>query len=201
MILVGLVGTAGSGKTTFAIRLRERHGFTLASFADPLKVLCSSQFGWDRQALDFDWAANRHGFRSALDYKEAIDPNVGKTRREILQHIGTEGFRAIDPDHWVKKAVASLWAGRHHVFADVRFPNEAAAIKKKGGVLVRLVRKAGSPRKAGITHPSETEIERVRPDFVYSCEEGVDQVELAADEFIQRDIKDFGVFVRPMGVE
>lgn len=65
-------------------------------------------------------------------------PTADWTRRRVLQYVGTEGFRALDPDHWVKRAMADVGPGELVVFTDVRFPNEADAIRAAGGIIVGI---------------------------------------------------------------
>lgn len=84
-----------------------------------------------------------------------------RTYRELLQEIGTDLFREkFSPDVWINalfseyKPTVSGFSGwgrdrgsveSHEEFprwivADVRFPNEAAALKKRGGILLRINR-------------------------------------------------------------
>lgn len=64
-------------------------------------------------------------------------------QRFILQQWGTEFRRAQDPDYWVKYGLnyvrqndlrADVWC-----ITDVRFANEAQAIRDEGGVVVQVV--------------------------------------------------------------
>ena len=58
---------------------------------------------------------------------------------ELLQLVGTEVVRSIHPDAWILSlfehydAETSYW-----ILDDVRFRNEADAIRSHGGVLIRL---------------------------------------------------------------
>ena len=86
--------------------------------------------------------------------------NNGKriTNREFLQLLGTEVGRAIDPDIWVKSLMH--WYSKfperpNWIVTDVRFPNEAEAIKREGGLLIRVNRNTGFTD----THPSETALD------------------------------------------
>ena len=103
-------------------------------------------------------------FAAAL-YDEARTQH-GMTEKDpvLLQNIGI-ARRAEDPDYWVKRAFASIPAGTNLViFTDVRFKNEADAIKAKGGHLVKVVRlnEDGTPYIATdrpADHPSETDLD------------------------------------------
>jgi hypothetical protein len=153
VILIGLCGAAGSGKSTFAKQLVDEWDFIELSFALSLKLLAVEQFGYDMDRL------------SELAYKEEQDPNLpdGWTRRRVLQHLGTEGFRAIDPDFWVRKVEKQIEGIKVRletlpgvVISDVRYENEAKMIREQGGYLVRLDR-PGFEGTASNGHASEQE--------------------------------------------
>lgn len=186
--LVGIVGKAGSGKTTFANHLCDQYGFSEVSFADELKRLCCEQFGWDREALYYDAAAQQIGFESSLAYKEAVCPQSGQTRRRIMQHLGTEGFRALDPDHWVKITMSRVGEMLETnvgglVFPDVRFLNEIQAIRERGGVIIELRKADEAAGTAGAQHASELEWQQAEADFVFAPKFGLEFVRACADDF------------------
>jgi len=124
-MIIGFAGAAGSGKDTAAQALIERLGFKKASFAKPLKDTIDYLFRWES-----DW--------DSLEWKET--PNVngfGHTPRHIAQTLGTDwGRNMISKDLWVALALAQLPNEGNHVFTDVRFPNEAAAVREAGGVII-----------------------------------------------------------------
>lgn len=76
------------------------------------------------------------------------------TPRLILQLLGTEGGRdVIHPNIWVNATLGNLTENDFCIVTDVRFPNEVEGIKKRKGIVVRVVR----PSKVSTsTHPSET---------------------------------------------
>lgn len=187
-VIVGVTGPSGSGKTTFANRLCAKHGFTHYSFASPLKDLCAQEFGWDRDALDYDEAARAIGFETSLAYKNAIDPEIGKTRREVLQHIGTEGFRHVDHDFWVKKAARTLHQMCGNVvISDARFFNEFRAIQcaLKGVLVMMLPPSGGAADTSGYSaHSSEQDWVSSMPDFRFQPKHGIPHVYACADSLV-----------------
>lgn len=60
----------------------------------------------------------------------------------LLQALGTDVLRRIDPDIWVRVMAEEIAeeAPRIALIPDVRFPNEADFIRRSGGILVRVVR-------------------------------------------------------------
>lgn len=127
-MILGFCGHKGSGKSTAAEVLREE-GFTRRALADPLKEACAIIFNLTQDQL--------YG-----DKKEVIDPRWDKTPREIMQLFGTEVGRQIDEDVWIKSLKAHIDGG-DWVVDDVRFVNEAEAIREMGGTVVGLTRCPG----------------------------------------------------------
>ena len=136
MQVIGLTGFAGSGKSTVAEYLVKEHGFTRLSFAAPLKKMLRTL----NPILSFEDSGDtqvdhvRVGdlFSPELGWTEAQikeDPKLGPEYRRLLQVLGTDCIRAVDPEFWVNAALKQMVheSGRY-VFDDVRFPNEAAAI-------------------------------------------------------------------------
>lgn len=159
--VVSFTGLAGAGKTTAAGYLREAHWFASTkpssnvSFADPLRELCLRMFPWVDPVY----------FTGDKVKKETPIPGMpdGWSGRRILQHLGTEGFRAIDPDIWVKLLEHRLCNLEPELVLvtidDVRFPNEAVCARKFGP-LVRIRRPGLSP----LTHASERHAEHLQVD-------------------------------------
>ena len=169
-MIVGLTGRAGSGKDSVGAMLRKEYGAALLSFAAPLKTLCRDLFDLTDEQVN------------TLEGKETPDPRwtsaEGKARtpREILQLIGTEGFRAVDPSFWVKRAMANattLIRGGAPVvvFTDVRFPNECAAIRDSGGIVLRLAKSDG-PGTDQAGHASEAQIDTLDVDAQLTAPHG-----------------------------
>lgn len=151
--LIGIYSpAAGSGKTTLALGLRG-HGYVRLRFADPLKAMVGALLTHQGEHPDMI-ARMLDG-----DLKETPAATLaGRTPRHSLRTLGTEwGRDCMHPDIWVNAAMMrageEIEAGRRVVFDDMRFENEAAAIKRAGGLLVRITR-PGVRRQAG-EHASE----------------------------------------------
>lgn len=147
LTLVSFRGPMGSGKTAAADILVSDHGFTKLSFATPLKKIAA---------------------------KITPDGTIDKVRdRALLQFLGTDYFRALDADYWVKQWVKSVverldnTTGECRIVADdCRFPNEVAAVKRLFGHefymeascanrAARLVERDGALQEGLIGHSSE----------------------------------------------
>jgi hypothetical protein len=140
-VLIGIVGIAGSGKTLVAKHLVEHRGYTRMRFADPLKRMLRDGLGLTDEEVDGDMKST---------------PNpvfAGRTPRYLMQTLGTEwGRKKVSHDIWVNiwKRDAAL-AGDRVVVDDVRFSNEADAIRALGGTIWRVYR----PGIVAASHASE----------------------------------------------
>jgi hypothetical protein len=159
--LLGLIGKKRSGKDTFAAPLLAEFGFHRVAFADPLREAALRLDPWVGPAStpgDLRLAYRRlSGVVAELGWERAKDHVPGV--RETLQRLGTDVVRELDPDLWVRAALAQIderpWGV---VVTDVRFPNEADAIRDRGGILVRITR-------PGPVDPDEHKTERALDDY------------------------------------
>jgi hypothetical protein len=151
-MIIGLSGYAQAGKDTTGSILVEEHGFHRVAFADALK--------------DFLYALNPIIHSGGVRLRSVVDQRGWEFAkrvtevRELLQRLGTEAGRGIlGQDIWIRTAMAKLHEGNHgnhHVFTDVRFPNEATMIKHHGGEVWRVWRPG---TRAANAHASETSLD------------------------------------------
>jgi hypothetical protein len=127
-LIVGFTGRIGAGKSEAAARLH-RKGFTRTRFAGPLKDMMRV-LGMTDDEIE--------GSRKELP----CDLIGGKTPRYAMQTIGTEWGRDLMSENiWVdawKRKVSVLTSSV--TVEDVRFLNEAVAVRQVGGILVRIER-------------------------------------------------------------
>ena len=122
--LIGFHGPAGCGKDLAASMIP---GARRVGFADPLYRGLASMLGVSEELL-------RDRNRKECRLGSMLDASP----RRLLQTLGTEwGRQLIDPDLWLKLARARWRELREEcgcvVITDVRFANEAAAIRADGG--------------------------------------------------------------------
>jgi hypothetical protein len=134
MNLIGLYSPApGCGKTAVAQVLNE-YGFGRHPFAGPLKrMACEflTEIGYDRHEAD----------RLVWTDKETEILVLGVTVRHILQTLGSEwGRSCIHPGIWIYAWAGGLRGHAKVVVDDVRFENEAAEIKSRGGQMWLILR-------------------------------------------------------------
>ena len=156
MHLIGICGKKGAGKDLFSSYLNEDLKWNTIAFAKPIKEAAKTIF------LLKDSQVN-----GTLEEKETFDVRWEKTPRQLLQELGTEVGRAMDPELWVKRCFLEIdqrpgdsgW-----IITDVRFINEAEALKAKGGVLIKIIREHSG---TGVceSHISEQQISGIVPDI------------------------------------
>ena len=135
-MLIGFGYSAQVGKSTASAYLTSRYNFKELAFASPLKKAVASIFGFSDEQL-------------CGHLKEEIDEYWHLSPRDVLQRFGTDLCRAqFGDDIWVKTLFRQLDPSADVVISDVRFPNEAQAIKDHGGILINIIREGGP----GTTH-------------------------------------------------
>jgi hypothetical protein len=152
--------------------------FRFDSFAYSLKELCRTVFGFNDEQLNGE-------------LKGIPDQFWGFTPRWALQKVGTEAMRGVLNDIWVKTLVrrAKMHPKESILITDMRFPNEAAAVKELGGVLVRCNRDLPFDSIMD-THASETALDHFTDwDFVLNNNGTMDQLKDQVESMIKVILK------------
>jgi len=148
MKLIGFAGKKRSGKDTAAQTLVTSCDYTQFSFASLLKEMTTTlliKLGLDPLTV----ARMVNG-----DLKEMPLPQLmGKTTRHAMQTLGTEwGRQCIGENFWVAATLRQAKTVQKAVISDVRFANEAQAIREAGGKVIELRR---PDVRCDDSHPSE----------------------------------------------
>ncbi len=140
-----------SGKSTVATHL-QHHGFTIVSFARPIKAMVAALLEY--QGVDAE-AVYEAVFGELKEVP--MDELGGQTPRYAMQHLGTKwGRDTMGREFWAgiarRRIEIELKSGRGVVIDDMRFPNEFEMVGRLGGRTVKIVR-PGASHSSG--HPSE----------------------------------------------
>lgn len=159
-MIIGICGHARHGKDTAADFIVKHHGYRKVAFARPMKNAVLAAFPlWTEEHVD-----------GVL--KDVVCPIYGIKPRSALKSIGDAWGRGdlLNYDDFAKVTGKSLWINaalaKHDdnlIVSDVRRVNEADAIRSLGGILI-MIRRTGYP--VDLSHPSEEEVEHIRPDYV-----------------------------------
>jgi hypothetical protein len=160
--LIGLSGYARSGKDTVAQTLAA-HGYKRMAFADPMRealYTLNPNVDVEGYRMTLQQAVNGMGWEALKDLSNELRP--------LLQRFGTEVCRHLfGQDIWVDTAMRQYryrtkW-GDKIVFTDVRFENEADAVRNAGGQVWRIERPGTEPAN---THVSERALDGYDFDLV-----------------------------------
>lgn len=117
----------------------------LYHFADYLKKMCVDLFDLTENQV------------YGTDEDKNTNTPYNMTAREFLQYFGTEVMRKIKDTIWVDYTIKLIKSEGSlvSIIPDVRFPNEVLAIKKAGGIVIRLDRNIYNS-----SHECETALDR-----------------------------------------
>lgn len=163
MKIIAFTGPMGSGKST-AVKILK--GLTsdleLVKFAQPL-----------------------------YDIQEYVYSRVGKvyTRpenfikdRKLLQFLGTEWGRSLSSTLWIdlwKKEVTKVKCLTNSIVVndDLRFDNEAEAVKSLGGIIIKLQTSKSRIEKINTGHASESGIDLKYVDYLINNDGDIDDLQ------------------------
>lgn len=183
-MIVGITGRKRAGKDEFAQALaaalaaRGLRSVRVA-YADRLKGGCARVFGIP--IADMHDASAKDGALPAPilidDHVHLLEAEFGleirraggraRTVRELLQLVGSEYVRRSRPAYWVdvaiEKAESATSAGAIALMPDVRFDNEAVAVRSRHGAVVEVVKQGAA--YAADHHASEAGVDPALVDY------------------------------------
>lgn len=177
-MIIAICGHKFSGKSTVARMLSEMLDYPIVSFADKLKDITCVLSGCTREDLE------NYEFKETQlvpDYLRPYCLNADKpTFRAFLQHFGTEVMRSVNDNVWIDCTLSNC--KENAIISDCRFPNEAKAVKARGGIVIKVVR---HDAKAEDTHQSETGIDEIDADYTLWNVTTLDDLELNVQNIIK----------------
>jgi len=153
-MIIGISGKIGSGKSHIARQIQyyfSDYDFQRKSFGYDIKKIVSYMTG-----INLKTVLSR---KAKTIYLPEWDLTIG----QMFQKIGTDCMRNnLHPDSWILSLFSKCSNNQNYVIDDVRFFNEADAIKERGGIIIRL---NGDPKNIRATdkrdpnHRSEVELD------------------------------------------
>ncbi len=150
----------------------ERDGYSvlITHYADLLKFICQSYFGWDGQK-------NAYG-------------------RSLMQYVGTDIVRKQDKNFWVD-FIAKVLTWFHSswdyvIIPDCRFENEIYRFVELGFEVTHVrVKRDHAPQTLTAeqaNHPSETELDNVSPDFLIQNQGDIADLRNRVEKYIEEKL-------------
>lgn len=168
-MILALTGLAGSGKTTVADYVVRERGFFKVNFKDAL--VSEMKENLSGVLSEIVLIMDKIAYNGVNPWTiERLFKEKPPLMRALMQNYGTEVRRGDDENYWTNRWADKIsGADRHIVVDDCRFLNEADAVHKMDGVIVRIVR---TDIINTITHQSEVEMESIKPDYTITCGAG-----------------------------
>ena len=159
--IIGISGRLGSGKTTVSDYIKGIDAsYKEVAFAFKLKQIVALL-----TAQPIETCLTQEGKNIYID-------KFNMTIGEMLQKIGTDSLRNnFNENVWVNSLLLEIENNPgNYIISDCRFKNEADAIKKMGGKIIRInrpINPIAENSKRDLNHPSETSMDDYEKfDFV-----------------------------------
>lgn len=181
-MIISISGKIGSGKDTVAEIIKQQsplYKWEVKKFAGKLKEVATLLTGipmekWEDQ--EFKKTNLSSEWNRPIYFGGEFISDEPMTVRDLLQLLGTEAMRnGLHTNTWVNALFSDYLAQTvtvgdsefnlseqdkepNWIITDTRFPNEVEAVKKRKGILIKVVRDSGN--KVGTTHSSETALDK-----------------------------------------
>jgi len=185
-MIIGISGYSGSGKDLVGTIIQEisLNKWHIKKWAGKLKTIASILTGipvenfedqeFKKTLLGPEWGTVKDIPLNGVPVFADMQFNSLMTVRDFLQKLGTEAIRdSLHENTWVNATMVDYTAESNWIITDTRFPNEAEAIKKAGGIVVRINRPGVQPINP---HPSETSLDDWNFDAVINNDGDVSDI-------------------------
>jgi len=185
-MIIGISGYSGSGKDLVGTIIQEisLNKWHIKKWAGKLKTIASILTGipvenfedqeFKKTLLGPEWGTVKDMPLNGVPVFADIQFNSLITVRDFLQKLGTDAIRDnLHENTWVNATLADYTTESNWIITDTRFPNEAEAIKKAGGIVVRINRPGVQPINP---HPSETSLDDWNFDAVINNDGDVSDI-------------------------
>lgn len=170
-MIIGLTGYAQSGKDTLAKMLVEQYGFERRAFADPIRNLL----------YEMNPMAGSEPLRIKVDVEGWDKAKQHPEVRRLLQYLGVAARDILGDKVWINATFAGMELNKNYVITDIRFLNEARALKDLTGYpnlntyLWRVTRTGVGPVNG---HVSESQMDTYDADVTFDNSGTIEDLEL-----------------------
>ena len=185
-MIIGISGYSGSGKDLVGTIIQEisLNKWHIKKWAGKLKTIASILTGipvenfedqeFKKTLLGPEWGTVKDIPLNGVPVFADIQFNSLMSVRDFLQKLGTDAIRDnLHENTWVNATLADYTNESNWIITDTRFPNEAEAIKKAGGIVIRINRPGVQPINP---HPSETSLDDWNFDAVINNDGDVSDI-------------------------
>lgn len=174
-MIIGLTGYAQSGKDTVSKILVENYGYTRVAFADPIRdLLFEMDPGIGVKGPDGQW--HTVGLQNIVEVSGWDEAKQHKDVRALLQNLGVGARKVFGENFWVQQALRQVHFEGNYVITDVRFTNEADAIKKYDNSQIWRIKRLGVD--AINAHVSETQMDGYPVDQIFINNSTIEDLEV-----------------------
>jgi len=175
-MIIGLTGYAQSGKDTVAKILVENYGYTRVAFADKIR-----EFLYETNPMYDSMAGEPVFVKAKVDRDGWENAKKSPHIRRLLQNSGVAARKIFGEDFWVNQVFKDIDPSSNIVITDVRFSNEAEAIK-----LITQFTGIGSQvwriKRIGVdavnAHVSESQMDDYPVDQIFTNNSSIEDLEL-----------------------
>lgn len=186
--------------------LEDRSGWEIKKWAGKLKAVASLLTGipqekfedqeFKKTNLGPEWSTWESYESDAPWIAEGEKAEIPMTVRDLLQKLGTDAMRnGLHPNSWVN-ALMSDYIGFYDmdtdrtiypnwIITDTRFPNEAKAIKDKGGIVIKVERPGVGPVN---DHPSEIALKDYEFDYIINNDGSLEDLLTEIKKFVKSSV-------------
>jgi len=183
--------------------LEDQSEWEIRKFAGKLKDIASHLTGIDveefedqefkKTLLGPEWGTVEHNPLNNIPIFEDVHFNRLMSVRDFLQKLGTDALRTgLHTNVWVNALMADYKLIEYGddeqghypnwIITDVRFPNEAQAIKDKGGIIIRVDRTGGKPIN---NHLSEIGLDGWKFDYKIANVSGIFELKESIENILK----------------
>jgi dephospho-CoA kinase len=160
--IIGILGRSRSGKDTIANIIKDYYtDYQICRFAQPIKNALKEIYGFSFNQLE-------------NDEKEMIDMRYGLTPREAMQEMTSYYLTKHGPSFFSDKVFSLVDnnIATKIIIPDVRYSHDLVQIRKRGGIIIKVIRS-----ELSIQHLTENHILDLEGDYTITNDSDIISLE------------------------